>query len=238
MGCDIHIEVEVFETSSGRWRNVVGAVPETFHTPRFRGSKDWAACVRNPDGPGGRNYYVFSFLAGVRRQDGLPGLFASRDLPQDMDGDPDEESGEDLDLGEHSRTWATLAELLAAPWDIEVPTSGEIEWRYWVEWQERRAMAGEQAWREWPAEWCKDAGGGGIWHQDADHLRTLHDKGAALDAERKTQNRHARLMVRDRWACRPVHNCSFLRWLQSPIMEALREKYGAEGVRVLMGFDS
>lgn len=113
MGCDIHIEVETL-TAAG-WRHVYGAIPNGLHA------------VADPD-PTDRSYLVFGRLADVRSPDDRGAIAADRRLPPDFDRaaaaaehadywadgacPPDPE----YTPGDHSFTWATVAELLAADW--------------------------------------------------------------------------------------------------------------------------
>jgi hypothetical protein len=80
-----------------------------------------------------RRYPLFALLADVGRWEGWPKAISDpRGLPPDFSGKPDEdgclpEFGLDehgdarWDVGEHSRSWVTLAELEAAPWDAPCP---------------------------------------------------------------------------------------------------------------------
>lgn len=90
MGCDIHFYVE--KRRGDAW---------TF--------------VEEPDEPG-RNYELFSVLAGVQPQPGYPVAVPRRGLPDDVS----EGVQTEWDFWEadgHSPSWLLLSEALAIPWE-------------------------------------------------------------------------------------------------------------------------
>lgn len=125
MGCDIHIEVFVRD-SKGEIKFVQRPLEYTWNQVS-REYRDWSL---DPRWPNWRDYATFSLLAGVR---GEPGSFfiAPRGLPDfwpedniwkvDRDYRFGVHEREELDSGDHSHTWMTLAEIRRLPW---------LEYRY------------------------------------------------------------------------------------------------------------
>ena len=97
MGCDIHLYIEK------------------------KGVNGWEELpIAEELIPDERDYEVFSFLAGVRGNNGEH--FADRGIPEDSSiptGD------DDFWLGDHSYTYAYLDEILSAPWE-----EAGLQWRY------------------------------------------------------------------------------------------------------------
>lgn len=115
MGCDIHGVVQMRHSDLPRWNDV--------------------ACIDS-----GRNYRLFSALAGVRQgDDDEPMIAEPRGLPSDftMFGDehPLDYPKAMIWMGDHSFSWLTLDEIET--------------WPGWTD--ERRANVGEQffAWIRW-----------------------------------------------------------------------------------------
>lgn len=65
---------------------------------------------------GGRNYTLFSILAGVRNYDELEPISPPRGIPEDASVDYLEEVNR-LEGDGHSHSWFTLKEILDFPWD-------------------------------------------------------------------------------------------------------------------------
>jgi len=218
MGCDIHLRVER-RTGDG-WRFVPGAVPGC-------GVDPW---------PGARNYYAFALLADVRNGDGfvITPQFPERGLPLDIDrtafcpvglpvpamGHECADECEDFaDLGDHSFTHATLAELLGAPWDVTVRDTGFIEAAEYARWL---TEGGDH-----PRGWCRGVGGYHVRIVTSEEFAAMciHDRAAPS------------LYVRATWEWKPLIACDFRRWLDT-LAPLAAESGGNDGVRVLMGFDS
>lgn len=124
MGCDIHLIVQA--RRDGAWEDVVLNIDDE---PGYRWvDEDSYDSFWEP-----RSYATFALLAGVRHDtaDGLIPISKPRGLPDDFEcedsrtmwgqgqyrsliGDV-ERNGKDL--GEHSHSWVTLAELKAVPAD-------------------------------------------------------------------------------------------------------------------------
>lgn len=106
MGCDIHTVAQKRD-ADGKWICVKGEFQE--------GSDpfDW------------RQYGMYGWLADVRNHSGVTPISQPRDLPHDhdlegWDGEywltPDREYGDGW-LGEHSRSWLSVEELLAVDYE-------------------------------------------------------------------------------------------------------------------------
>ena len=94
MGCEIHLQVE--RRKDGKWAHVP--------TYSFRDEgREGAIYIGHLDG---RDYRLFAALAGVRNYDGVPPISEPRGLPEDADP-----ATLDSDVGDHSQSWLTLAEL-------------------------------------------------------------------------------------------------------------------------------
>lgn len=119
MGCDIHLIVQA--RRDGAWEDVVLNLDEDI---------DWTSDEDSFWEP--RSYATFALLAGVRHDtaDSLIPISRPRGLPDDFECDDHririasgpsvgrrigdvERNGKDL--GEHSHSWVTLAELKAVP---------------------------------------------------------------------------------------------------------------------------
>ena len=109
MGCDIHLVVQ--RRVDGSWEDVdLGLGEEEMWD-------FWEA----------RSYDTFALLADVRNDGTITPISKPRGIPSDFDCDdyrrPSERWGQLIgdvehngkDLGEHSHSWVTLAEILAAP---------------------------------------------------------------------------------------------------------------------------
>jgi len=138
MGCDIHPCVQ--RRFDGAWEFVLipGADQDD---SRNRGDIWWGLC--------GRNYDLFAVLADVRNGvgfagcitgevirpisavRGLPPGFAEGALPKWAGKYADADA---LDLGEHSFSWVTLAELAAYDWDASRRCFGVMDRRDFEAW--------------------------------------------------------------------------------------------------------
>ena len=109
MGCDIHLVVQ--RRVAGAWEDV----PLDYDREDYEGDSFWEP----------RSYATFAVLAGVRNDPrwGITPISRPRGVPADFECDDFrvlrngcwigdvEHNG--IDLGEHSHSWVTLAELLA-----------------------------------------------------------------------------------------------------------------------------
>jgi hypothetical protein len=121
MGCDIHLIVQA--RRDGVWEDVVLNLDEEVEYDEFNDSF-WES----------QSYATFALLADVRNDpaDGITPISTPRGLPDDFECQDDRrpstrpiEAGRLIgdverngkDLGEHSHSWVTLAELKAVPAD-------------------------------------------------------------------------------------------------------------------------
>lgn len=110
MGCDIHLEVEVFR--DGVWRRVPGQVELCLIC-------DGTGCVHCDHGKLGRSFYedrnysVFAALADVRNDGTVAVIARSRGLPADISTEAAELVRE---YSDHSFSWLTMAEVIAYDW--------------------------------------------------------------------------------------------------------------------------
>lgn len=220
MGTDIHLQVQ-------------GRRPDGI----------WEFVRRSPfinDDPTGRDYNLFAFLADVRNGRGFAGVyrhepitpqFADRGFPGDYthveDDDGSFVSG-DRWVGDHSFTWATLAELRDAPWDMEFMSGGIVGPEDFGLWQETG----------FPSSWSGDVSGPGIVvHNDTEEYAKMIVEGRI----RKNGSGYIRALdlCRITWKWKPVEGCAFRKWIDGETMQSLADEYGgAENIRVVMGFDS
>ena len=228
MGTDIHLYVEKFE--DGKWHGVEPPYDTGY------GYKSWSPFYKyrsfdfNEPDPEARNYRVFAFLADVRNGFGFAGLvshrpispqFAGRGIPEDTSWhwEYDEETGETISgvwIGDHSFTWATLTELLSAPWDMEFHSTGIVDRDGYESWKENGV----------PHEWSLGVGGYLVRKLPLNEFERLYKAGKLGEHD----------YTRVRWTWRPLENCGFKRW----VFEVLKPLAGddTDSIRVLMGFDS
>lgn len=148
MGTDIHILAEVFDPMKRRW------VPAREPVKARWGDEGETEYPQEYDG---RNYNLFAILADVRNGRGFAGvqigegfnpISEPRGLPADLcdeyaatarreDSDEDETvatAAPRADLGDHSQTWLSLAELLAFDWTQRSKCCGWVPWPVFVRW--------------------------------------------------------------------------------------------------------
>jgi hypothetical protein len=205
MGSDIHLRLEVMR--DGAWTGV------PIERPDWRENGD-----TRPD-PEGRNYSVFALLADVRNGSGFAGckIFDPIEAPLAWRGLPDGVDPEGSPwLGEHSFTWATVAELKALDWDMVFHEYGVLSALEYNEW----LASGDTA----PQSWSGDVDGPGVRKISAESLR----------ADRAPDDRN--LYIRAEWDRRAVAESGFRRWLDTLTEEQLGVPL--DRARVLMGFDS
>jgi hypothetical protein len=124
MGCDIHLQVE--KKTGDKWEIVT-----PIHAHWRDGKPTWSTPLDNDDklpDPTERYYAVFSFLADVRNHENrIEPQFADRGFPDDAVVHP--VYGDMYHLGDHSYTYASLTELLNAPWkESKLEDSGFYRW--------------------------------------------------------------------------------------------------------------
>lgn len=211
MGCDIHLRVQVQGKRSGTWRNVLAG---------DRLGPDWTYGDYDRSPACARNYLLFARLAGVRNRDPeVKPLFADRGAPE---GEPLWDEG-----WCHSHTWATLAELLAADWRVEV--------------RQAYAAAPDQ-YRRWRDDNDADfeaclAKGEVLTEAEFVAGERAEDPEARAEFTRRMLN--GRTVVVWEAVFRPLLRCGFVRWVNGPHAAALAKAAGGpERVRLLIAFDN
>lgn len=130
MGTDIHMLAEV--RKDGRWQP---AYPLQAH--EWRDGE-----LGYPHPYNDRNYDLFAMLADVRNGYGFAGiptgagfvpLAPQRGLPTDL---CDEYRALDYELGDHSQTWVTLAELLDYDWSQTTIKTGVVDAVTYARWRQ------------------------------------------------------------------------------------------------------
>lgn len=270
MGTDIHLYVERRDPETGAWSEVPGPFKGWNGGPSWNPVHEHGFESSHPD-PSARNYNVFAMLAGVRNGYGFAGTyrhepltpcFEGRGIPEDHSPPTDA----DLWLGDHSFTWATVAELLTVPWGREFHSGGVV---------------GAQQFRKWeregrPTSWSGMVSGQGIVVHDtpeayraavADGVTVERTMGASIDVtgveggardlpvpDHRVVRTTMRMVVpldelkdtdvvkgekhfcRVSWTWTPLVDCDFKRWVEDVLAPIAGED--TESVRVLMGFDS
>ena len=238
MGTDIHLYVE--KLNNGKWERVLEP-----YVSGYSGTRDWSPWYADepdkqaPD-PRQRHYDLFAFLANVRNGHGFAGVFthlpvtpqfAGRGIPNDTsyrepDGDDDENELNDFPyLGDHSYTWATLQELLSAPWDMVFHSGGVV---------------GPEQFRVWEKEGyptCYSGGVGGagiIVHADPVEYKKLLETGTIRVRPDGSYLDYCRVT----WNWQPLadEELGFRRWLRECLLPMADGH--PESIRILMGFDS
>jgi hypothetical protein len=145
MGCDIHIYVE--KKIGDTWFPITPLEHNPDYEEKY-GDSAWNHPLRlnhyNYDV--GRNYRVFSMLAGVRNGIGFASIKTGepitpiadpRGLPEDVSAEVKAESDE-WGVDGHSHSWLTLAELDAVPWQTNlIRLCGFVDPRQFQEYEER-----------------------------------------------------------------------------------------------------
>lgn len=222
MGCDIHMAVEQFdfvgETSKRKWQLAIGR-----------------------DGSfGERNYELFSILAGVRAHENSPPVIVEpRGLPSDIS----KEAKSEVEVGDHTFSFVTLAEVRAYQWARSILRTGKVD-----------ALNAQRIFSFGaPHSWCADIGGHSIRHVAEAEMRELvGDRWVGhpcLDPanphwlKEATDDRELPAKLRGVWtqlswhACLKDSCCDFLSWLKG--LESTRLQWvDPRHVRFVFGFDS
>jgi hypothetical protein len=156
MGCDIHCYGE--RRVNGAWEVFDGPLSSWSRYERKHEEEDDEGNViatRRIPLPvySGRNYALFTILAGVRD-------YGPRESKRIADprGVPDDASADYLFIVEswgvdgHSHSWLTLRELAAWPWGEKFKRKGLVDAYYYAEWKARD-------FRDDPLSWCESASG-------------------------------------------------------------------------------
>lgn len=210
MGTDIHLRVQVLR--DGAW------VDEP--------------SLLDHGTPEDRNYRTFALLADVRNGEGFASSkthepvrpwFAGRGLPAGVSPEPTSADPDSCDgwLGEHSFTWATLAELRMVEWDVVFHETGLVELAVYDEW-----VAGGRV--SCPRNWCADSWDAIIVKMAEGELAERRSNGT-LDADKRN-------LVCVSWERKAAADSSFRKWVAALTDDVIGVP--PEHVRVLMGFDS
>ena len=145
MGCDIHLFVESRDLVDTHWFNRDKWTYDPYDDEHTRLRVDYKDAFYS-----GRNYSLFSVLAGARNYDDVQPIDAPRGLPADVTA-PVKAESDMWGIDGHSHSWFTLHELQNFDWDGHV-----IQKTRWVGLEEyRRCKAENRA----PESYCGDTFG-------------------------------------------------------------------------------
>ena len=204
-------------------------------------SKKWAAKRVLVTWFDSRNYDAFAILANVRNGRGFAGcdtgsgfrpIAMPRGLPHDMsdevarlDYDHPEHDDDacDVNLGDHSKSWVTLRELLAVDWKAATEHHGCVPLNVYRPW----AAAGKKG---DPENYCGGVSGPGI--------KIVNEDGLVDDTP--TSEHFARVYVKAAWQVNYADCAGDLYSRLIPALEALRDRENvtSDMVRIVFGFDS
>lgn len=235
MGADIHMWAEVRQ-SDGSWAKVGPVFPNEYYDPKRPTTTEDGYTWNAPttDHPyDSRNYRLFAILGNVRNGYGFAGVithkpvepfFAERGVPQDASPEYKAEV-ESWDCDGHSHSYATLAELKAAPWD-----SVGLEQIGFLDTKEYERIRGTN---EYPEQWCGNASGPFVQKITADvyereYRNVIEDK-ATDDDEMMS------IYIYWRWMEPLTHAISEFVDETIPALEKLGEP---ENVRIVFFFDN
>jgi hypothetical protein len=110
MGCDYHPHIEM-QATDGTWHRAEDIVPDPWYDPNEPVSNWNQPEVRDQWGKPGRNYELFTMLAGVRGPEHMA-ITPPRGIPDDV-GDETRAEYEAWSIDAHTPTWYTARELAA-----------------------------------------------------------------------------------------------------------------------------
>lgn len=117
MGCDIHVCVEKRSSSTELWESYDSTDVEYVDAIEI-----------------GRDYVLFSLLAGVRNHFGFVPVAPPRGLPPDVSAEVANAANDEWGSDGHSHSWVTLAELEAANLQTQ-RVAGYITLRSYRKWR-------------------------------------------------------------------------------------------------------
>lgn len=217
--------------------DIHGAMLRRWKSDRKPGAWELVSTV-----PRGRNYALFAALAGVRNGYGFAGceifkplvpIAEGRELHPDIPGSLIEnvfdEEGEKnfgkLDVGDHSRTWMTLEELVEWPgWNESLEQSGVLSKEEYYAWKD----SGNSA----PDSWCGDCWGQGI-------VKTTEDELLSDNAEEGWTHIRCKFSQPMREVCKTF--LVWLDWIRAESDYDFYKEHGKSGCYdyiLCVGFDS
>ena len=222
MGTDIHLYVE--ELTEGRWKEIQAPYAERSWCPHYYNA---AFGAKEPN-PETRNYNVFAFIANVKngykaggyRHDPILPQFPGRGIPEDTSFTEEKYDvhGNYLCgtfLGNHSFTYATLSELLNAPWDMVFHSEGYVDYDKFISINENGYPT---------AGYCEDIDGVRI------EILSLEDFKRKIETGEIDKGNDYTLVS---WYWKPLQNCQFRQWIQK-----LASAHDPNKTRILIGFGS
>lgn len=208
MGCDIHICVEVRDGAGWRKLPAPPKLQDKWYAENYpdEAARHWVG--------GNRNYLLFSLLANVRNYNDWTPFAEPRGLPPDTFLDPEHD-----DLGDHSFSYFTLAELQEQDWKSTERDGGIIDWAQFLEFNGYGP----------PGHWCGGISGPGVF---------VLDEAAADDIRRQGwvpgPGRHPHVSVS--WPiARSVAGGAFYAELMPGLASLAHDP---SDIRVVFGFDS
>ncbi|EJW19182.1 hypothetical protein M5X00_17335 [Paenibacillus alvei] len=168
MGCDIHLFVER-KGDDGLWRAVMGVNEPKIEELRSYIQKDkergvttvyWETRLQEEEAGtfnflhDGRNYNLFSILAGVRNNHRISAISEPRGLPDDVTEKVESISDEWGSDG-HSHSYLSATELVQFDWNQFIKLEGWVDANNYKEFKEKGS----------PFMWSRSVGGG-----SADHV--------------------------------------------------------------------
>jgi hypothetical protein len=248
MGCDIHLAVEVRGKSGWERRLPPPCARDPWLVKQAEGddewSKKWAAKRVLVTWYDDRNYDAFAILANVRNGRGFAGcdtgdgfrpIVMPRGLPHDLSGEvarldyehPEHDADSaDVDLGEHSKSWVTLKELLDVDWKAATKHRGCVPLNVYRPWA-AKGKSGD------PETYCGGVSGPGIRVVEEGETDGLVDETPAA-------NHFAKVYVKAAWEVNYADCAGDLYSRLIPALEALRDRENvtSDMVRIVFGFDS
>lgn len=226
MGTDIHPLVQRRKNENSEWE---------FVTIPGAAEKAWDKRDAEPilQGLTGRNYQLFAVLGNVRNGYGFAGVVTGEPIPfiSDCRGLPSDfteqktvrfnkyaskwsdDEEEQMDYGDHSITWMTLAELLAYDWNRSIVKVGVISLKQF---------------QQWDGITPPEIYSGGVWGQN---IVTISEK----DARESTIPKNVEVYVQISWRTSIKDRCKLFVEHVIPWLQTLGEP---DNIRLIVGFDS
>ncbi|WP_410769609.1 hypothetical protein [Fontibacillus sp. BL9] len=235
MGCDIHLFVEKRNVLSGKWEAIKGVnEPEILDLKslvqkcktRAEDTTYWEQRIQEEESGvfdflhSGRNYTLFSLLAGVRNSYGLNPIHEPKGLPSDISYKV-KESSDDWGGDGHSHSYLTAKELLNFDWSQSIKLEGWVNVEGYKEFKENGS----------PSTWSRSVGGGGVDHVTHYDMENF----IANNGEYYGFGRSPYTLVQWTLSCED-HLASFYTWSIPKLKELAGEDL--ESVRIVFWFDN